>query len=466
MTDDDRVLAVFIDFENLALGFQGRTGTLRHRPRARAAASRRARSSSRRPTPTGAASRPYTAPVPRGGHRADRDPHAGADRQELGRHPPGRRRHGPAWSKDHVDTFVIVSGDTDFSPLVSKLKENGKHVIGLGMKDSTSELLRDNCDEFIYYEDLAPAERRSHQHGAGTRQEAERGLRAADRLPPRPAPRESKTFWASMIKETMQRKKPSFNESYYGFKSFGQLLDAAAAHGLVTLGRDAAGRRHTVTAFGEDVDRAASGQSQPAQMRAPAPAQPQQQQQRDPAPSRSRSRGGRSRSRTPGHLATPVSTQPQIPRKHLTLATLTIPIPPARQSQASPRRTTLATLPRPNQWPTSPLPTTYLRRIWHPICHMRRRRHRRMTQRLLPTRSLPQIPTIAPEAPAREPCSRPPSPAPTVGQEKGRQARSVFGRIQEPITRPAPQSRPSWRTIARRPAASSQPSYAPARWGR
>ena len=68
-----------------------------------------------------------------------------------------------AWSKLHVDTFVIVSGDSDFSPLVSKLKENGKHVIGLGMKGSTSDLLRDNCDEFIYYEDLERQEQNEQQ---------------------------------------------------------------------------------------------------------------------------------------------------------------------------------------------------------------------------------------------------------------------------------------------------------------
>ena len=68
-----------------------------------------------------------------------------------------------AWSKPHVDTFVIVSGDSDFSPLVSKLKENGKHVIGLGMKGSTSDLLRDNCDEFIYYEDLERQEQNEQQ---------------------------------------------------------------------------------------------------------------------------------------------------------------------------------------------------------------------------------------------------------------------------------------------------------------
>jgi len=80
-----------------------------------------------------------------------------------------------AWSKPHVDTFVIVSGDSDFSPLVSKLKENGKHVIGLGMKGSTSDLLRDNCDEFIYYEDLERQEQDD--------QERRGGLHRAD-LPP------------------------------------------------------------------------------------------------------------------------------------------------------------------------------------------------------------------------------------------------------------------------------------------
>jgi len=92
--------------------------------------------------------------LPRGGLRAHRHPAAPPDGEELRRHPDGRRRDGPRLNKEHINVFVIGSGDSDFSPLVSKLKENNKTVLGFGVKGSTSELLIDNCDEFIYYEDL------------------------------------------------------------------------------------------------------------------------------------------------------------------------------------------------------------------------------------------------------------------------------------------------------------------------
>src|SRR4029079_12056462 len=127
-----------------------------------------------------------------------------------------------AWSKPHVDTFVIVSGDSDFSPLVSKLKENGKHVIGLGMQDSTSELLRDNCDEFIYYEDLGKSPTMSPTLPSGlpaTKRKAF-ALLMESLLALR---RENKErLGASMVKDTMKRKKPSFNETYHGYRTFSE----------------------------------------------------------------------------------------------------------------------------------------------------------------------------------------------------------------------------------------------------
>src|SRR5690606_1198614 len=121
-------------------------------------------------------------------------------------------------SKTHIDTFVIVSGDSDFSPLVSKLKENDKHVIGLGMKGSTSELLRDNCDEFIYYEDLERYEQDEQEVVAKfdtaiperKREVFTLLIEACAALT-----RENhEVLYASMIKETMKRKKPSFDEGY------------------------------------------------------------------------------------------------------------------------------------------------------------------------------------------------------------------------------------------------------------
>jgi uncharacterized protein (TIGR00288 family) len=200
------------------------------------------------------------------------------------------------YTKAHVDTFVIVSGDSDFSPLVSKLRENNKIVIGVGVKSSTSDLLIANCDEFIYYDDLvrkdeqrrgqrrstggAPAPK-SHG-GAATKPVAQTEPEAA---PPPPAPEpaaahagdtvappaqrqrarkktddekkqeafdlvlstiealaderdETDKIWGSMIKQTLKRQRPGFNESYHGFRSFNQLLEEAKSKKLIELEKD------------------------------------------------------------------------------------------------------------------------------------------------------------------------------------------------------------------------------------
>lgn len=160
-----------------------------------------------------------------------------------------------AWSKAHIDTFVIVSGDSDFSPLVSKLKENGKRVIGIGMRGSTSELLSDNCDEFIYYEDLV-------------RQEGERDL--APQMEAQLPEKKREVFsllldacaalqrenhdvlYASMIKDTMKRKKPSFDESYYGYRSFTHLLEDAKNLKVISIEREPRSGSFIVTRFGEN----------------------------------------------------------------------------------------------------------------------------------------------------------------------------------------------------------------------
>lgn len=158
-----------------------------------------------------------------------------------------------AYNKTHIDTFVIVSGDSDFTPLVSKLKEMGKHVIGLGMTNSTSDLLRDNCDEFIYYEDLEVEKvevPKVNIPGPETKRKAiELLLEALIALR-----RENKeVLWASLIKETMKRKKPSFNETYHGYNTFSALLEDAQAQGLVELERDQKRGTYTVTRFGEEL---------------------------------------------------------------------------------------------------------------------------------------------------------------------------------------------------------------------
>ena len=157
-----------------------------------------------------------------------------------------------SYSKEHIDTFVIVSGDSDFSPLVSKLKENGKHVIGLGMKDSSSNLLINNCDEFIYYEDL--------ERPVGIPPKIRRDLpkRKKDAFQLLidsvvALVRENKEIlWSSMIKQTMIRKKPSFSEQYHGYRTFSDLLEDAEKSGLVRLKTDPKSNTYIVVGFGKE----------------------------------------------------------------------------------------------------------------------------------------------------------------------------------------------------------------------
>jgi len=167
------------------------------------------------------------------------------------------------YTKPHVETFVIVSGDSDFSPLVAKLRENNKGVIGVGVKNSTSDLLTASCDEFIYYDDLVRAlKTRPAKRGKKTS--------SAARAPSAEAPAEGaasegkehdkqqeafdlvlatldaliaergddEKVWSSMVKQALKRRRPGFNETYYGFKSFNALLEEAAARGLVSLDRE------------------------------------------------------------------------------------------------------------------------------------------------------------------------------------------------------------------------------------
>jgi uncharacterized protein (TIGR00288 family) len=155
-----------------------------------------------------------------------------------------------AYSKDHIDTFVIVSGDSDFSPLVSKLKELGKHVIGLGLVDATSDLLRDNCDEFIYYEDLdrAPIIPVTMNEQIPDRKRKVFALLLDSLLALR---RENKeVIYSSMLKDTIKRKKPSFNEEYYGYRTFSELLEDAQREGLLEIDKHKSSGMYVVTRFG------------------------------------------------------------------------------------------------------------------------------------------------------------------------------------------------------------------------
>ncbi|MCO4882786.1 NYN domain-containing protein [Paraburkholderia caribensis] len=168
------------------------------------------------------------------------------------------------YTKSHVNTFVIISGDSDFSPLVSKLRENAKQVIGVGVQRSTSDLLTANCDEFIFYDDLV----RENQRAAAKRDSAKAAQQAAQQATKRASDGEKRkedletrktkaielavqTFdalasergdsgkiWASVLKNAIKRRKPDFNETYYGFRAFGNLLEEAQSRGLLEVGRD------------------------------------------------------------------------------------------------------------------------------------------------------------------------------------------------------------------------------------
>src|SRR5258708_31267313 len=159
------------------------------------------------------------------------------------------------YTKQHVDTFVIVSGDSDFSPLVSKLRENAKTVIGVGVKNSSSDLLIANCDEFIYYDDLVRQDeqkrraqkkrRETAPEGGDKKQEAFDLL--VETLTALLAERgEGETVWGSMVKQALKRRKPGFNESYYGFKAFSDLLEEAEKKGLVKLEPDEKSGGHII----------------------------------------------------------------------------------------------------------------------------------------------------------------------------------------------------------------------------
>ena len=167
------------------------------------------------------------------------------------------------YTKSHVDTFVILSGDSDFSPLVSKLRENNKEVIGVGVKHSTSDLLIANCDEFIFYDDLVRKEppKRQPRKRAPVKPVAGAKTPVVEAVDADESAQDDKTqkaldmlmntydaltgerggdekIWGSMIKQAMKRRNPGFNETYHGFKSFNSLLEEAAIRGLLRLEHD------------------------------------------------------------------------------------------------------------------------------------------------------------------------------------------------------------------------------------
>lgn len=153
-----------------------------------------------------------------------------------------------AHSKAHIDTFAILTGDSDFSPLVSKLKENGKRVIGLGMKDSTSHLLVDNCDEFIYYEDLERTVTAPEIPADLPKLKKEAFEMIVDTI--LALKRENReTLYSSMIKDTLRRKRPQFDESYHGYRTFQDLLEDMERHNVLTLITDPRSGTYVVSGF-------------------------------------------------------------------------------------------------------------------------------------------------------------------------------------------------------------------------
>lgn len=141
-------------------------------------------------------------------------------------------------TKEHINTFVVVSGDSDFTPLVSKLKENGKHVIGVGMRASTSELLSENCDEFLFYEDLLPVAAPVSSGGRSMPSDQKDGWRLLLDTVRALQREDAGVIHASLLKDTMRRKRPSFTESSYGYESFGDLLEAVRDAGFIELRED------------------------------------------------------------------------------------------------------------------------------------------------------------------------------------------------------------------------------------
>ncbi|MDJ0943470.1 MAG: NYN domain-containing protein [Kiloniellales bacterium] len=162
------------------------------------------------------------------------------------------------YTKEHIDTFVIISGDSDFSPLVSKLRENAKTVIGVGVKNSTSDLLMNNCDEFIFYEDLvrASASTKSRRRRPAKKKATTEKKPAKKAAAGKDGDRQDEAIdlvletvealfaergdpvWGSMVKQTLKRRRPGFNESYYGFQSFSDLLEEAEDRDLLDLEHD------------------------------------------------------------------------------------------------------------------------------------------------------------------------------------------------------------------------------------
>ena len=281
------------------------------------------------------------------------------------------------YTKSHVNTFVIISGDSDFSPLVSKLRENAKQVIGVGVKQSTSDLLIANCDEFIFYDDLvresqraqarrqpsdaAPVARRSPEEERH-RKEAQEARRtqgielAVETFDALLSVRgDSGKIWASVLKEAIKRRKPDFSESYYGFRAFGNLLEEAQQRGLLEFGRDEKSGAYVFRSTGNtsaaparpDATAERPVMTSYFRQQAPAAAPPAEVAEPAPpaAPARGRGRARKAAAPTAKAAAEPTATAapeaqavPQVPSSALPQATAENDPPKPQKAPARPRR--------------------------------------------------------------------------------------------------------------------------------
>ncbi|MCL2606786.1 MAG: NYN domain-containing protein [Coriobacteriia bacterium] len=248
-------LAVFIDFENLALGIQTQEGGRRRKrtekldmkivlerlvEKGKIVAKRAYCDWQRFPE--------YVTPLHELGIELIEIP----DRYMTGKNSADIRlvvdALEMAFSKDHIDTYVIVSGDSDFLPLVSKLREHGKSIIGVGLKDSTSELLANNCDEFIFYDDIGTGKEVPKIGENVTRKQRPAYKLLFETIDAMQRENTAKLH-SSLVKDTIRRKQPQFSERSYGYRSFNQLLEDAQSKGYIDISKDQRSGTYVVEGF-------------------------------------------------------------------------------------------------------------------------------------------------------------------------------------------------------------------------
>ncbi|HWJ93921.1 MAG TPA: NYN domain-containing protein [Telluria sp.] len=347
------------------------------------------------------------------------------------------------YTKSHVNTFVIISGDSDFSPLVSKLRENAKKVIGVGVKQSTSDLLVANCDEFIFYDDLVREVRRAAAKRDERKAQPQAKRPSDDRRKEELEARKTQalemvveTFdalvsergdtgkiWASLLKDTLKRRRPDFSETYYGFRTFGNLLEEAQTRGLFEFGRDEKSGtyvyRSTAAAPAElAVAEPATGVTEAQETveaveAAEAPAEPKP----DAKESRRRGRGGRKGREEPSVQA---AEQPQAEE------TAVAAEPAAVEPEAAPAEEPAAEAPKERR--RAPRKSS--------------RKQAEAAEAAEPVAAPPIVEDVAPPAPAAEPAAEG-EPAEAEGDQEGKPARKKSSRPahKAPVRKPAPRGR-------------------------